>query len=78
MTRNLFNPLPGTTPIAIEVHCAGTRTADGRLEGAQCRWPIGYPARYCGIGTDGHRDYCPAHQRMAYRPAPGNDEKDPA
>lgn len=59
--------LPGSSPIAIEHHDPGVHRSDGTIIGAQCRWPIGYPVRYCGLSTEGHRDYCPAHQRLAFK-----------
>lgn len=63
-TKRVFAPVldaSAPTPLLL--------TMD-QLDGSTCRFPIGYPARYCGhqTGMDGetHRTYCDHHHEICH------------
>lgn len=59
----IWQPLDGVTPIAIEQHTEG-----------QCRWihggEPGHPWMYCGEPVKPNSVYCAPHTAMAYRELP--------
>jgi GcrA cell cycle regulator len=58
---------PVTVPIPTSVDSLWVSLMDLSFDG--CKWIKGdKPFFYCGVPREGHRDYCPYHCTIAFRP----------